>query len=357
MSVIGFFLRMSVRRGFAHYLIHWQKRKITKSYVLFYKRRMSNCKIHTVIKRTKKTLKRIKTKDRIHNDMQTLSTVKDETEFTVELERMVRATQEISVMQIQKIRGSVLATRSFMEGLHDIFFDVQQAHQQQVIKLLKTQQDLTKKTEHQKENLFVFISSNHRFSSAITHEVFTLFSQQVKSNTQADILIIGRIGKELFDREFPSRQHTFISMSIDAPSKEDLANVFRILLQYVNIDVYQGQYTSLAAQHPSQINISGKVALSHLHEREQKGPRYFLFEPSLEVLITFFEHQITEALFQLTLHESSLANLGSRISALESSISAVEQYEKKLHQTHLLLLKQKENRKQQQRLAGRILWK
>lgn len=289
--------------------------------------------------------------------MPSLTKVNQEFEFVRELSLLVRTSQEISVMQIQKIRSGALATRTYMDGLLDIFFDVRASESQQVEKILNKKVETDVKTPKRKESVIVLLSTNQRFSGSITREVFTLFAAEVRKRT-ADVIVIGKIGKELYQESLKEFPYTYLDLNLANPSKEELSNLISRLLVYEKIDVYKGRYESLGSQKPVSLDITGKTSLRNVGRAPDTAiPRRFLFEPSLTEIIAFFETQVTTALFRGTLHESRLATLGSRISALESSLIAVEKQGRTLERKKLALLRARNNRKQLQRLAGAALWK
>jgi len=279
--------------------------------------------------------------------------------FSIELHELVQVTQEITVMEIQKVRQSALETRQYMEGILDIFFDVKSAQRQMLQKLLKKRgkklQDLDENS-HKKKSVIVFISTNQLFTGEIIAKVFHIFAQEVRKET-SDIVIIGKFGKRLFEQAFGDKYHfSYSEISMSHPEAELLKPLVSTLLQYQRIDIFEGKYVSLVDQRPTVVNISGESTLMDDRKGEQLSPRKFLFEPSLENIVTFFETQITATLFRLTLDESLLANLGSRITTLESSLNTLEREVAMLERRRKVIARSIQNRKQLQRLAGISCW-
>jgi F0F1-type ATP synthase gamma subunit len=84
---------------------------------------------------------------------------------------------------------------------------------------------------------------------------------------------------------------------------------------------------------------------------------HYLFEPSLEKIITFFEDEIFTGIIQQTVTESELARYASRITTLDIARENINNKLKAINlekrvATHRLL-----NKKQSEALSGISLWK
>jgi len=291
--------------------------------------------------------------------MPSLKQLNQHYQFSMEMHELVQATQEITVMKIQKVRQSALETRKYMEGIFDIFYDVKSAERQMIQKLLeqrgRKRQEIDEET-NKKKSVIVFISTNQLFTGDIIAKVFHIFAEEVRKET-SEIVIIGKIGKRLFEQAFGDTYHFLYSeISISHPEPELLKPLVSTLLQYQRIDIFEGKYVSLVDQRPVTVNISGETSLMEERSGAAESKRKFLFEPSLENIVTFFETQITATLFRLTLDESRLANLGSRITTLESSLNNLEREVTILERRRKVLARGIQNRKQLQRLAGISCW-
>jgi len=82
----------------------------------------------------------------------------------------------------------------------------------------------------------------------------------------------------------------------------------------------------------------------------------FIFEPSLEKLLNFFETQVFSSLFKQTVTEAELARLASRIKAMEQAIVFITTRMENLSSAQRRAKRNLENRKQLERVAGISLW-
>ncbi len=295
--------------------------------------------------------------------MSSLKLTKTDRFFLNYLHTMVEMTQEVSVMKMQKIRESVLGHRTYMDGLLQIFQHVKQSHERELQKALEKRKQRQTTPEHPKKNVVILLSPSNKFSGGLTRDVFESFVAAVEpkgpvDKEPADIVVVGEIGKELFDRHFGTKQtYQFFPFKVEHPDAEVLHQLLAFILEYQNITVFTARFQSLALQEPAATNISGSPALAETAAEVQsvKGPE-FLFEPSLDEIVTFFEEQVTASLFQQAIEESSLAHVAARVMSLESSVSAIEEEAKKTDQRIKLLTKRIRQKKQQQQLSSIRLW-
>jgi len=291
------------------------------------------------------------------------------------LDSIVEAYEEIYVIKIQKIRDSVLKTRSFMVDLSDIFKELKEIyrHQQNKNKFIKTPSDsfLIQKS---KGSVAVLLAASRAFSREINQKVTSLFLEYVDQNP-SDIIIIGKIGKELFDQQRSQTSYQFYDLPEEITDEDLIKPIIDTLIQYEKVNVFYGKFINLIEQIESHSNISGEV-LTETEEdlkveeknsvnpnqktastRPEKKPEVgYLFEPSLEEILAFFEKQIFISLFKQNLNESYLAQIGSRIKSLNESSGNIQKHLELLAFTERRLNKAYEGKKQRQRLAGISLW-
>ena len=100
-----------------------------------------------------------------------------------------------------------------------------------------------------------------------------------------------------------------------------LTEVIRHLVQYEEIRVYFGKFESLVTQRPEVQSISSATPVAG----KLQGPKvFYIFEPSIEEILVFFETQIFASLFDQSLRESQLAKFASRILAMDRATQNIE---------------------------------
>jgi len=71
-----------------------------------------------------------------------------------------------------------------------------------------------------------------------------------------------------------------------------------------------------------------------------------MFEPSLEEVMRFFEHEIFGSLFDQTMRESQLSKFAARVVAMDRADQQIGLREKKTLEQKIMLMHQLSNRKQ-----------
>lgn len=273
-----------------------------------------------------------------------------EIEFTKNLMLLSEAYEEISVMQMKKIRSNVIDTRDYFGKLADIFYEVKNSYKKEL-------QDIHTIVPR-KPSVSVFMSSNNKLYGDIINKIFKLFVSDM-SNDNSDIIIIGRVGRGLYEGQSHKKPYNYIEIPDSDITPEHLKPIFFQLLQYDKITVYFGRFDSMANQSAIKAVVSGDEPLS---EKAAKGETVkpeetkYMFEPNLENILKFFTDLIISSLFRQTLHETQLARLSSRIMAMEGALSHINNETIKLNILKKKMIRMEENKKQVERLSGMSLW-
>ena len=82
----------------------------------------------------------------------------------------------------------------------------------------------------------------------------------------------------------------------------------------------------------------------------------FLFEPSIEYVVDFFENQIFSIILSQTVSEAQLARFGSRIQAMETAQNNMQKLIEKIARRQKAVKALEINKKQLELFAGRRLW-
>lgn len=288
--------------------------------------------------------------------MSAVKTLTRQHQFVEELHGFVEISQQVSVLNMQRVRQSVLQTRSYMEGIIAIFQDVRRSHQRQVEKILASGKATSLIGPAKKKSVTILLSPSGKFSGPLIHQVFAEF-EKYRKNSQTDVVVVGQTGRELAERQLKSHgKLQYFPVNLDHPDNQEISSLLNYVLQYDSITVFTGQFQSLVIQKPNAFNISGYDSLRS-QTVEDAEHREFLFEPDLNRIVSFFDAQVTASLFRQSLDESKLANLGSRIMTLEASRGGINQELGRLDSRLLRARRRQDNRKQFARLSGMRMWK
>ncbi len=285
-----------------------------------------------------------------------------ELQFTGIMKSLVESNQEISVWRMQNIRHSVEKTREFAAGVSSIVADVRNNYLNKISKVMEEgglNELISFSTSVKKAGwVSVLITPNMALSGSLVQDVFEQFIQNT-DRSFSDIVIIGNLGKKLYEERGVSRPYTYFEIPEHDITMDDLKQVITYLSQYSRVDTYYGKLDSLIKQQALFSEITGNKLLfsaEHRTEENTSAQKKFLFEPEVREIIIFLEAQLLALFFKQTVHESNLAQLGSRINALENATQKIGEELIKLKRSQRVMLRFLESKKQKQLLAGMQLW-
>lgn len=265
------------------------------------------------------------------------------------LTNMAGTYEEIAAIRMRKIKQTVVKNREFLEGLNDLYFKVSDYAQNYKKALIARQPS--------KKNICVLLSSNTGLYGDIIQNIFDKFVQDIRGSN-ADVVVIGRIGKKLVDGSSLNINYRYFDLNDNVYDKEMISDILRYVLDYKNIVVYHGLFKSILVQSGYQSFITGDA--EKIRQERIKLTREHLmviFEPTPEEVAKFFEDQILSILFEQTIYENNLSKYASRMISLDFSIQKAE---KQLIGLDLYLKKaihRQNNKKQQIVMSGVLICK
>lgn len=283
-----------------------------------------------------------------------------EISFINSLKILAEVYEEISIMRIQRIKTSVLKTRSFLDDLSQVFFDVKNSYRNLITEVLnkKITKDTplpTNLTKNGKE-IAVFLSANTKLYGDIVPRVFNLFLDQVRKR-KPDMVICGKLGKDMFDQKKTGWQYMYFDIPDTDVGFEDLKSLISYILNYQRIIIFYGKFVNIINQVPVYTNISGEQPFDESQTKfEETKNIKFLFEPSVEKIFDFFQTQILTSLFKQTIHESQLSRYASRINAMEEALSNIATNINNLKNKERKINRLIQNKKQTETIAGISFW-
>ncbi len=295
--------------------------------------------------------------------MSSITELKKEMEVVVVLGQLVQVYEQVYVAKMQRLRDSVLATRQYTEGLHDLYNELHRAYGNEVAKAMKSRTKrkwlrLTKKDEQ----VAVLLSTSQRISSEINMKVFNAFWDYISAYS-CKAVIVGQRGRQMYvQRGGDVKKVEFFDVENEEEVKlEELEPILEKLRQYRDVKLFYARYISLITQLESQSDLGeGTVAQKKDGEQylvePQSTQQPFIAEPGVKPLVDYFESEIFGSLLRQSYSESHLAHVGSRITALEAAVGNVGEKVEQLKRQERKLIKRKKNRKQLAALAGMSFW-
>lgn len=272
-----------------------------------------------------------------------------ELETLLSLQEIIEAYEEIASIRMQKVKKSVLANREFMEGLRKLAIEVHTSYKKELARVKrKNKSEEIRKTNG--KTVVVLLSSNTGLYGEIINKVFRQFFTYVKENPDVDVVIVGKTGKRMYDSSNPPKEAVLFELSDSFSDKENITKILNFVIDYKDIIVFHGLFIDMLKQEPRKQTLTGESALQEGNMNIKH--REYIFEPSLEILVAYFEQEILRSLFKHAVHESSLSKYASRMISLDR---ATERINDKIDDSKLAFQREKhriQSRKQNSTLAS-----
>ena len=271
---------------------------------------------------------------------------------------LTRSYQEHAVEQISFARYSVVGSRDFSQDLIEVFYNVKTSYKRSLIKAIQKHYSNKKLSLPNKKNgkeAIVLITANDNLYGDIIPKTCKLFYQRAKTSVpdRTDLIIIGRRGKDFIDQQNLPQKYQYMELPDTKITLEYLKPIAQKLITYQSVIVFYGKFNNILSQDAIQGYISGDLP----QEKEgQTSKEDFLFEPSIEDILSFFETQIFSILLNQVVQEGQLARFASRINAMEQAQNNIQKELNILKNKQKLIKIMELNKKQLELLSGRALW-
>jgi ATP synthase F1 gamma subunit len=256
---------------------------------------------------------------------------------------------------MRRVKKSVLNSREFLVDLNNTFRAVTYAYEE-YLKRVSRYKETGELLNKNGKDVLVFVSANMGLYGDIIRKTFKPFKEEVlKSNDNTDIIIIGRVGLEMYKNSELSRPYTYYDLSDSGSDIENLKSILAKVLDYSQILVFHGLFKSVLSQVPTKTLVTGEAAnLEDTYEKE--GSVMFLFEPSVEKIADYFEREVLSSVFEQTIFESNLSKFSSRMVSLYSSTDNIRNSLKRVDFALKKFNHKVFNSKQISRLSSVYLW-
>lgn len=288
-------------------------------------------------------------KDQIGQEIELVSTLK----------LLAQSYEEISVLRIQNVKGSVLATRDFLEKLSEVYLNVRTNYRHAIADLEQKHKKrsnvlLFKTNVKNGKEVSVFVSANSKFYGGVVEKAFVLYKDYILKH-DSELVVIGKVGRELMQAADLRKPFTFFDVPDTNVSLDNLQGVMEYITNFEKVNVFYSRFINMVNQDPAMIHLTGEDIMPGKTSANTPYTKYY-FEPSLAVIVDFFETQVLTSDFKQTVHEGELARLAGRIRAMEEMLGNIEDRQKDLHVQELRLKKSIDNKKRIESLAGMFLW-
>jgi F-type H+-transporting ATPase subunit gamma len=278
--------------------------------------------------------------------------LQDEINDLKTLKEMVKTYGETAAARMNRVRESVLYSRVFLRELHGVFNEVRTSYVDQVLEQYrhgrKNRPDAVTLLSHNGKSVAVLLSANTRLYGGLIQRTYEAFVQDVL-NQKSEATIIGTVGSSMFANQHPDHPFTTFEMPDGGIDKDKFKKIAKHLVEYEEIRIYYGQFKNVISQEPTMYRLNAEIKLE---PDASVTPVHFLFEPTLEEVLKFFESEIFNTLFEQTIKESQLAKYASRLVSMDAAEQKIGQRLKNVHLAKMRLNHQTANRKQLNSLSA-----
>src|SRR3989338_3272994 len=238
--------------------------------------------------------------------MQTMGQIRQTLEDSQSMKMVAQAYTEIAAMKLQKIRSGIEKNRSFFQEVLAVY---------RVVKVAALKANIAEASKT-KDTLSILLTSNKRFYGDLENRLIEFFIENT-SKFPTDRVIVGTTAKEyLGSTNFSLPYQVFIPKD-DLPLMEEMVQIARILTDYQQILVYYPRMQSVLVQHPHVVDLLQHPPESFL---ESSGHTFnYIFEPEIQMMMSFFNGQVTLLLLEQTFLESELARTAARLISMDKA--------------------------------------
>jgi len=289
--------------------------------------------------------------------MASIKAVEQEIGGLASLGGIVTTYKEIAATRITRTKTSVTKSHIFVEEINEVYQQVRESYRQELEALAKQKKvaDPSKLsfTKHNGKTVSVFLSSNTGLYGDIVQRTFDLFAKE-NLNQGHDIAVMGRLGLYLVQQaKFPP-PYAYFDFPDNRVDDQKLREIALYLIKYEKVVVYYEQFQTLVKQQAIATDISGN-SLSQVPTADTPIIK-FLFEPSLEQVLEFFEKEIFAAILEQSIRDSQLAKFASRLVTLDSASENIKKRLGIMIGDATRLKHRVKNRKQNQTFSSMSLW-
>jgi F-type H+-transporting ATPase subunit gamma len=242
--------------------------------------------------------------------MPTLRKIKENLEVIETIKNITNVYHEIANLKMKRVREGVLRNRKFFEELLSVYQKVKSAYLFSFKKEGAEGKEVSF-LEGRKERIIIFLSANQFFYGSLILDVWSKVFSYLTEN-KADLLVVGRLGKYLAESAGFGHKMFYFELNDEKPEERNIAAIIEFIKDYKKIIAFYGRYKTVLSQEPAMNEISELP----FEEMADKKVKKYLFEPSPEAVLEFFEKEIIAVLFNQCILENQLARYASRVIAM-----------------------------------------
>ncbi len=261
------------------------------------------------------------------------------------IETIATTYREVSQREVDRIRDMALKNRYFIEELSRVCVLAKKSI------VAENGSKTGTVSDGRKDKCFCFFSANARFYGSLILDVWRTTFYHLNEEG-ADLVVIGEVGKNLIEKGNPDLDFTYFELDDDRPSEEQIGKIIKFIKDYKEISVFHGKFKTVLTQEVTRSDIS-KNGVAEGSDGEIPS---YLFEPSPEAVLEFFETELIGAFFNQAFLEHRLSRHAMRMVNMYSAGENAKERKKKLGEKLKKVKKRLADRKQLEIIIPYQLW-
>ncbi len=283
-------------------------------------------------------------------------TVGIDIEAMLSMKEFIISHEEIAASSMRRIRDAVVNRRDFLAELIQLYNEVKKSYKQEIkgshnTKGLGGQAKLSVLKKINK-TVCVLLSTNTSLYGDIVRNTYDLFNDYQKKEN-GDSVIVGKVGRRVFEADKPGVKFTYFDFPDTTMDNTLLKAIALHIIQYEKVVIFHSKFQSLVRQVPTAFVISE----SKIDETASSTDIKYIFEPSMEKIMEYFEKEIFSSIFEQTMHESQLSKFASRMVTLDQATDSIKSRLSELNLKERLLHHQIINKQQLNSITRLVMWK
>lgn len=295
--------------------------------------------------------------------MPRISEIKDQQTVVTSVGSFANSLQQIAAMRMVKLRRIVVSSRRFVDEATLILRELNLERTKQLQKEMSKNKTLKKikpvseaTDASSRRKAVIVITSDIGLCGSYNTEIINKIDQVVPQHLDADFYVIGHKGQNYFDRiehKFSLKWYPYnIPEAVSITDLKPLVGmfyyygqVFLLYSRFINTTTREVVFMELAIPNVEEIEVE-----------KAKTEGKYIFEPSLEELITSVSARIRQALFRQQILDSKLSLYTAQMIAMKTASDNAQELLTELQLEYNKARRKQVDRKILEVQAGRSLW-
>lgn len=244
--------------------------------------------------------------------MSQIAQLKEELQGTKTIKFIAKVFTEVNAIKARNIRQGFENNRRFYKEISAVYHSVRLSESSK-----KGNQYNEKKNV---KEVAIALTSNLRFYGSLNLDVMERFIADVSGSGKKDLIIIGQTGLDYLEARNLNLEVQPLRFKKDYPSPEEVNFLVEKTNEYSRVDLYYPKFINMISQKVDVLDITQTPEVSETDQPTADLTQTIeIFEPEMDKIVEFFEHQVRTLLLIRTVLETELSRTAARLLAMSAS--------------------------------------